>query len=135
MNGTQNGTYLRVGNGNNPAVFNDTGNRPIPSQIVPGIEYIKNAQRSLGGKLHVDVSDSKQTLQIIFDVLTQDEFVEVKEVFGTDRPEEEGIKVEYANVTIDDEDARYFVDDFTFNPMILDDGIRWKDVTVSLVEV
>jgi hypothetical protein len=128
-------THLRVTGptetGNQEFIFDDR-DAPTPSSIEPGIYYIKNSQRSLGGKLHVDIMDSKQTLQITFDVLGNTEFQKVKTAFCVDKPIEHGIEVIYPNLVTGE---RYFVDDFTFTPMILEDGIHWKDVTVSLVEV
>ena len=118
----------------NNEIFNCRGDDIdlTPSDIIPGVELIKYEKRSLGGKLHVDVVDSKQTLQVVFDRLNQEEYEEVKRIFSADNPNPYGIKVEYNGITR--AGRKYFVTDITFSPLITGE-IIWRDVTVSLVEV
>jgi len=122
-----------------------------PSQIVPSVEFIKNSQRSLGGTLHVDMVGKKQSLQVIFDVLDQATFDQVKEIFDTTGANSNGLEVDYFDIepkkcvkcgqkcegNCDEEKSTrlFHVDNISFNPLILDDGIMWRDVTIDLVEI
>jgi len=134
---------------------------PCPSQILPGIEYVKNAERSLGGKLHVDISDSKQTLQVVFDMLNPTDFKKIKTIFEVESPDPDGLPVEYFANEMTEEEAeesspesnpgpyeavdysdeptpipcKFFVQEFTYYPLVTENGILWRDVTVNLVEV
>jgi len=130
--------YLQVKNNKNEWI--DFVDELCPSQIVPSVEFIKNSKRSLGGKLHVDVVATKQSLQITFDVLSQEAFDQVKAIFTTNEANSNGLKVKYFDIVAtaanDLGEVRYFhVENLTFNPLILDDGIRWRDVVVDLVEI
>ena len=106
-----------------------------PSQIVPSVEFIENAQRSLGGKLHVDVVATKQSLQIVFDVLTQQAFNTVKQIFNTQELCSNGLEVEYFDIEQIAKKRYFHVEGITFNPLVLDDGIMWREVTIDLVEI
>jgi len=133
--------YLKVTNREKTEDFK--GNMS-PSHIIPGIDYIKNAERSIGGKLHVDILGVKQTLQIVFDVLDEDCFREIKSIFETEDPSTDGLQVEYFADEITARShhpnnsvqaRRFFVDGFTFDPIIIGGKIKWRDVTVSLLEI
>jgi len=104
-----------------------------PSRIEPTIQYIKSSERSLGGKLHVDIAGFKQALQIVFDVLNQNELHRIKYIFQTDMPDQDGISVVYNDITIPN--AKYFVENITYTPLVIEDSILWQNVTLSLVEV
>jgi len=128
-----------------------------PSQVIPNLEFIKTSKRSLGGKLHTDISDTKQTLQIVYDMLEKTSFEEVMKIFNKEKPDPDGLEVTYFDIPyrawVSNPQAlvgrngngngngngassrKFVVDDITFNPLIVEDGIKWKDVTISLVEV
>jgi len=111
---------------------------PLPSQIIPGIDYIKNAERSLGGRLHIDIADSKQTIQIIFDYLeSEEEFYSVKAAFKTEEPCQDGagLNIRYLGEGKSGLQGQFFVEDIIFNPLITDKGIKWRDVIISLLEI
>ena len=131
--------YLKV----NGKEFDDI-NYPLPSKIIPGIEYIKKVERSLGGKLHVDISDNKQTLQIIFDSLEQNDsrndFEKIMNIFEANAPSENGLLIQYSCDfdKLPDKNIRerhFFTDDVSFNPLIVEGGIKWRDVKIKLLEI
>ncbi|MCL2177318.1 MAG: hypothetical protein FWB72_05200 [Firmicutes bacterium] len=127
----------------------------IPSKVLPGIEYIKNSERSISGKLHVDIASTKQTLQIIYDYLDKESFEYVVGIFGANNSiaMTEGLVIEYSfdvskkskgknddkpnySNLLDNETLRKFiVEDFIFEPLIIDDNIKWKNISINLVEV
>ena len=105
----------------------------IPSHISPDTDYIKTSERAVSGRLHVDVSGSKQALKIVYDMLDDNELKRVKEIFGTDDPCTDGIEVEYDGIT--KPDSKYFVENVSYDPLIIESGTLWRNVTVDLVEV
>ena len=69
-----------------------------PSKIIPGTELIRNAERALSGKLHVDITATKRKLQIVFDILDNTNFEQILDVFkveNADCIDPDGILVEY----------------------------------------
>ncbi|MCL2860933.1 MAG: hypothetical protein FWE22_00760 [Firmicutes bacterium] len=146
--------YLEVGG----IKFDDSaGGCPIPSQIIPSLQLIKNTERSIGGKLHVDIVSNKQRLQVAFDILKDFQMKKVMEVFEVDNGEisPDGLDVKYFDLkegeTSDSVEAnplvqvtanslrgktRYFVvDSVNFNPIVAEEEIIWRDVIVNLIEV
>jgi len=115
-----------------------------PSQIIPSVEYIKNTERSLGGKLHIDISCSKQSLQIVYEMLKEEDFAEVMKIFDSKKcdPDLEILAIEYFDFHKNKDEyneevkpREFFVDGITFNPLVTESGIKWRDVTISLLEV
>ena len=129
--------YLKVGNGADSIEF--TGSLS-PSQIIPGIELIKNIERALNGKLHVDITASKQKLQIIFDILGQEEFEQVLDIFkaeNTDEIDPEGLSVEYFDLRNSGvkTERKFFVESVSFMPYIVENDVKWRDIVVDLLEI
>ena len=106
---------------------------PKPSQVLPSVEKIKSIERSLGGKLHVDISATKRRLEVIFDLLGSTDFNAVRELLDTDNAA--GHKVRYFDDKGLSQDARFHFDDITYEPWIVGDDIRWRNVNVILLEV
>jgi len=132
---SRNQNYLTVATN----VF-DGGLYPIPSQIIPGLEIIKNEERSMSGRMHVDIIDNKENLQIVFDVLSEPELRAVMQAFGIKTISPDGIAVEYFNTNLSNNLSNMvrrtmYVRDFTFDPLIVEDGIRWRNVTIQLAEI
>lgn len=107
-----------------------------PSAVLPSIEYIKSAERSLSGNLHVDITAVKQKLQIVFDIFEDRdfqfviEFLKLREIGSTDT---DGIPVEYFDTQ---NQAKYFFcDNVKYEPFIMNDKIRWKNVIIDLLEI
>ena len=110
-----------------------------PSKILPGVEDIKSSVRSLGGKMHMDIADSKQSLQIVFDVLSQTEFEIVKEIFGIENSVNytNGLRVRYFDTskTGQMQLRMFLLNQVTFEPLVIESGILWQNVNISLVEI
>jgi len=110
-----------------------------PSKIVPTVEIIKNAERALDGTMHVDITKSKRKLQIIFDILDNDTFEQVHDIFKAEKAEEmdpDGLTVKYRDLRGGDVTGRqFFVDNVSFVPHIVDDEVMWRDITIDLIEI
>ena len=132
--------YLKVFKSNGVVEFNDSNNSliPNPSKIIPSLEMIKNAERSLGGKMHVDVIATKKILRIVFDILSDDELHSVLDVFEINKDKDDispvGHKVWYFDLPENDY-KMFFVDEATFEPYVVEEGIKWRDVNINLVEI
>ena len=142
-----NNSYLRIVNdGVDDIVFDDVS-YPAPSQITPSLEMIKNTERSLGGKMHVDIVATKKRLQIVFDMLEDSDLQKALSAFGVgnDEPSEEGLKIWYFDLPIVQgvrQTKKFFVYDVTFDPLVGESdqmtnrsNIKWRDVTIELVEI
>jgi len=134
-----NNAFLIVGTGTNRAIFDDTeANYPAPSTIVPSLEMIKNTERSLGGKMHVDIVATKKRLRIVFDMLSDTHLRKILDRFEVGKDKDYispvGHKVWYFDLP-DGETKDFFVDEATFDPLVIEDGIKWRNVTINLLEI
>ncbi|MCL2370645.1 MAG: hypothetical protein FWC80_05410 [Firmicutes bacterium] len=126
--------YLKVGN----AIFNDEL-YPQPSQIVPTVDLIKNAERALGGRMHVDIVANKESVRVVFDVLNETEFDAVMRAFNVKRQnpnETQELAVEYFDIYTKEIARRNLcVMDTSFDPLVIEDEIKWRNVIVDLEEI
>jgi len=106
---------------------------PLPSYVMPKIEKIKNIQRSIGGTLHIDIAAAKRHLEIMFELLSQEQFDDIRNIFDSDNAE--GLSIKYFDRRGLADDARFYVDDITYEPWIIGDIIKWKNVVVNLLEI
>lgn len=124
--------YLKVGD----VEFTDDLS---PSDIIPGVEFIKNSERALSGKLHVDITANKQTLQIVFNILDRAEFEQILDIFkleNADAIDPEGLRVTYFDLrSKSQKERRFFVDNTSFAPFIVNDDIKWRDIVIDLIEI
>jgi hypothetical protein len=109
---------------------------PTPSQIIPTVNIIKNAERSIGGRLQVDITKSKENLRIVFDLLDQDEFNSVMNVFNNYQFNPDGLRVRYFDIYTNSKVTRDMsVMSINFEPLIIDSDIKWQSVVVELEEI
>lgn len=104
-----------------------------PSNITIGYEFIKSTERSLDGSLQVDSSGKKNKLQVIYDYLKEKDFAIIKEIFGLNENQVgiQDMTISYLHC----DKIKVVVDNFAFEPFILDSNIHWKQIIIDLVEL
>ncbi|MCL2556329.1 MAG: hypothetical protein FWE03_04865 [Firmicutes bacterium] len=94
----------------------------------------------MNGNLHVDIAAVKQRLQVIFGILNQPTYDEVMRRFEVtadiSKINPEGIDVTYFDVNNSEKRCgKFAVENVTFNPLVTEDGVLWRDVMIDLVEL
>ena len=117
-----------MGNINNIFTINDNfAPIPEPSAVLPKTELIKNAERALSGRMNIDFISDKNSIQILWDVVTETELGQLKTVFAYYR---------VLNINYDGKPAaNYYVDALDYTPTFITDTLHYKDITVDLVEI
>ena len=123
--------YFKIGE----IVFGD-GDYPMPSQIIPSVELIKNTERSIGGRMQLDIIANKENVQVIFDMLNEYEFNAVMDVFNIQQQHHNGLQVSYTDIyTQKNVQRNMCVINTSFDPLILENEIKWRNVVIELAEI
>lgn len=112
----------------------------LPSTLSPVEELIKSAERALDGTMHVDITDVKTTLTVTYDYLEDKDFRFISEVFDLLKQYENypnGLTVEYFDVKDTHAVKRItcYIDGLNYTPYVIGDGIAWRSVTITLVQI
>ena len=103
-----------------------------PSSVSPSVEIVKNEERSLDGTMNVDVIARKIKLTVGWDVLGSSEMQTVCALESAERI----LTVQYIDANTSAlKEIKAYVDGIEYTPFFEDDIIRWKDVSLSLVEI
>lgn len=118
-------TYLKIGG----TVF-DGG--LLPDMIMPKIELINNAERSLDGTMNIDVIARKINLEVSWSVLSSENMSIVSGIgnrAGT-------FEVTYISPDSSAEKTIVaYAADLSSTPFFIGKELKWKDVALKLVEV
>jgi hypothetical protein len=104
-----------------------------PSAVLPEIDMLKNAERTLDGSLRVDFIEDKNKIKIVWNILSADigqkglcEYREIRKVF----PQAKTLTIEY-----DGETSEYIVDDISATPVFLSGKLHFSNVQITVVEL
>lgn len=111
----------------------------VPAAIKPGVEIIKNSERSISGKMCIDFVAQKLNLEIVWDLLTQQEFEKVQAALcGYDLKRVEYLVTEpsllRSSAEAEPEGKQYYFDGLAFVPAIVNGEIHYKNVAVKMAE-
>lgn len=118
-------TYLKIGG----TVF---GGGLLPDMIMPKIELINNAERSLDGTMNIDIIARKINLEITWSVVSAENMTKISQI---------GNNVGTFEVTYISPDSSAekkivaYAEDLAATPFFMGKELKWKDVTLTLVEV
>ena len=104
-----------------------------PSAVTPGIELIRNAERSLNGSMTVDVVGQKKNYELSWSLLSNDDFVSVCNYF----PPSSVVQFYETSHDADGSEKRSsmycIVDDLSYQPVVYE-SLMWQNVVVKLAE-
>ncbi|MCL2797030.1 MAG: hypothetical protein FWD58_03125 [Firmicutes bacterium] len=130
-----------VSNGEVPEKFFNL----LPTAVLPKTKIIKTTERSLGGTMCVDITGVKKNLTVTFDVLSNDEFIFIRDFLSfenIERLDPNGLEVTYfdsakkmVESVLQPVTIQCFVDSVNYVPFIVEDEIKWRDVVIELVEI
>lgn len=108
-----------------------------PNAIAPSIEIIKNEERSVSGKMNVDIVARKVKLQISWSYVSNNDIGKIISIANSMAP----VKVEYydANDTTVVKDNKKTItaypSNITYSPLFLSDELKWRDVSLEMIEM
>jgi len=101
-----------------------------PSMVLPSMEIIKNAERSLDGSMNVDIIKSKKKIEVMFPLLTTEALKVIMDKFNNDELKPHEVQC-YGEPAID-----CYVESIDYLPfMTASEDIMWKDVTITFIEL
>lgn len=113
-------------------IVNENTNLPIPSNIIEGVDILKNTERGLDGTLYVDFTNKKRTLEVSWGYLTKNGLDTILNAF----PVERVIDLKYYNDTEEKGTARkFYADEISYTPRYINGELTYTDVVISLLEV
>ena len=118
-------TYLKIGG----RVFDG---ELLPDMIMPKIELINNAERSLDGTMNIDIIARKINLEVSWSVLSSENMSIVSGIgnrAGT-------FEVTYISPDSSAEKTIVaYAEDLSSTPFFIGKELKWKDVSLKLVQV
>ena len=112
-----------------------------PSAVLPSTELMQQAERSLDGTMHIDITAVKRKLIVVFDMMEKKDFDYLRGVIKIENPAaaSDGLVIEYFDTDKDgkdkNKDNKFFVEGFAYTPFIVEDKIMWSNVTVTFAEI
>ena len=132
-----------MGENNLTLIEVDEKDLPIaPSEVKIDTEVIRNTERALDGTMCIDVIAKKLKLQIMWDLVTDEDYKDIKNIFSLENP----LKVTTKNAMFlnkgdkidDDTEGKEFlcyVDSVNAQPYFVGEVLHWQAVVVTLAEV
>ncbi len=123
---------------------------PDPSDIQVSTEIIRNNERALDGTMCIDIVAKKLGLQIMWDLVTAEDFNVIKKTFpladtvgvsadNISADSGTGIKLfsreDYQNDLNNGDTFECYVDSVNAQPCFIGETLYWQAVTVKLAEV
>ena len=131
------GSCLQVVEFANNVIHNNQVLNLLPASVTPSMYKVKNVERAIDGKAHIDISAVTQQIIVRFDLLGNREFEFLTGLFEINKVEMPSVDVEYFDFIGENCkcNAKCFVDSFTYTPFIIEDELRWRDVEITLIEI
>ena len=111
----------------------------LPSSVLPTTNYIKNVERAISGRAHIDMSAIIHNVTITYDVIDNDAFEFLIDFLGleSNNGDSKDINIQYFDI-LGSRKLRYancFVNSFTYIPFVNGEDIRWHNVRIELKEI
>lgn len=103
-----------------------------PSEIIPSVEIIKNEERSLNGTMNVDVVARKIKLTVSWNFLNGDSMKKLSVL----EQSASVLEVQFFDAeTAALKTIHAYVDGIDYTPFFDGKIIRWRDISLTLVEI
>jgi len=109
----------------------------LPSSVTPSASQIKNVERAIDGRAHIDISAVVREIAVRFDMLGNDELEYLKYHLNAEKIEMHPVIVEYFQFLGGNQErsVKCFLDSIGYTPFIYDDELKWRNVELTFVEI
>lgn len=103
-----------------------------PGAVIPGVEVIRNSERSLDGTMTVDIVAKKRTYELVYQLLSNDNYIKLMGKFPI--ATQVAFKELITGLNSEDMAAKYLVDSVSYKPVYYEE-LMWQEISIKLIEV